>query len=167
MTDKMRDFVKGLALGLTGAPLPYTGTAEPVAYLYNGYRLPPLPNRDKAQYPYATIDSTATMTKITVTLTLRKSWRQDIQMSAGDLPTDAIWRQPGDILYQLTKSGYYPTFGSITATDWGEGVEVTESKWIRATSVRWSNTDIVSQGSISHDAGELILAASEPEPVYE
>ena len=28
MTDKMRDFVKGLIPGLVGAPLPYTGTAE-------------------------------------------------------------------------------------------------------------------------------------------
>jgi hypothetical protein len=28
MTDKMRDFVKGLLPGLVGAPLPYTGTAE-------------------------------------------------------------------------------------------------------------------------------------------
>ena len=85
MTDKMRDFVKGLALGLTGAPLPYTGTAEPVAYLYNGYRLPPLPNRDKAQYPYATIDSTATMTKITVTLIrlmtlLQQGWSMNISL---------------------------------------------------------------------------------------
>jgi hypothetical protein len=133
-----------------------------VKYLYNGVELPVLPEWDKKTYPYATIDSVATMTQITVTLTFRKSWRQDVQMASSNQPTDAIWRQPGDILYQLTKSGYNPTIGSITATDWGEGVEVTEAEWSKATSVRWSNTDIVSQGSISHDAGELILAASNP-----
>lgn len=47
-------FLEGLALGLTGAPLPIGGR-EPVAYLYNRVRLPPLPEWDKEAYPYAFI----------------------------------------------------------------------------------------------------------------
>ena len=51
----VRSFQEGLALGLVGAPLPYTGTAEPVAYLYNGIPLPVLPEWDKGSEPYAVI----------------------------------------------------------------------------------------------------------------
>lgn len=46
----VRSFQEGLALGLTGNPLPYNGTAEPVAYLYNGVRLPKIPEVEG--YPY-------------------------------------------------------------------------------------------------------------------
>ena len=45
-------FLAGLALGLCGKPLPFV-QKEPVAYLYNGVRLPALPEWDKTTYPYA------------------------------------------------------------------------------------------------------------------
>lgn len=60
MTDKMRDFIKGLLPGLVGAPLPYTGT-EPVSATvpmcsYNGIIMPPLPaDWNRATHPYAVI----------------------------------------------------------------------------------------------------------------
>lgn len=55
MTRKMRSYVKGLILSLCGKPLPLTAKKEPVAYLYNGVRLPKLPEYDKSKYPYAVI----------------------------------------------------------------------------------------------------------------
>lgn len=55
MYDKL-SFLKGLALGLAGKPLEFAPKKEPVAYLYNGVRLPKLPEWDKEAYPYAVID---------------------------------------------------------------------------------------------------------------
>lgn len=46
MNSKMKGFVKGLALGLAGKPLEFAPGKEPVAYLYNGVRLPKLPDTD-------------------------------------------------------------------------------------------------------------------------
>ena len=42
MTEKMRSSVMGLILGQFSSPLPMA-QKEPVAYLYNGVRLPKLP----------------------------------------------------------------------------------------------------------------------------
>jgi hypothetical protein len=62
MTEKMKSFVKGVLLGLCGHPLPQ---GEPVAYLYNGVRLPAIPERDE-EYSWCTIVSG---TRITLYLT--------------------------------------------------------------------------------------------------
>lgn len=56
MTDKMRSFAAGVIMGLCGKALPIPGSKrEPVAYLYNGVRLPGLPEWDRETYPYAVI----------------------------------------------------------------------------------------------------------------
>ena len=94
MTEKMRSSVMGLILSLFSSPLPEV-QKQPVAYLYNGVRLPKLPEWDRETYPYATISVISHMTALTVTLTFRKSWKQDVQ--GEDIPTDAIWVQPGDV----------------------------------------------------------------------
>ena len=54
MNEKMREFVKGMLPGLPGKPHPMANK-EPVAYLYNGVRLPKLPEWDREMYPYAMI----------------------------------------------------------------------------------------------------------------
>lgn len=48
------EFKLYLALGLC-APGVWGGQKEPIAYLYNGVRLPKLPEWDKIKYPYAVI----------------------------------------------------------------------------------------------------------------
>ena len=164
MTEKMRSSVMGLILSLFSSPLPEV-QKQPVAYLYNGVRLPKLPEWDRETYPYATISVISHMTALTVTLTFRKSWKQDVQ--GGDVPKDAIWTQLGDVEYIIKKTGYYPSIDSVKDTDWGEPIECTKSTWTTATNIRWTNKDIISQGSINHEVGELIRAASEPVPVYE
>ena len=57
MTAKMKSFVKGILAGLVGKPLEFAPKKEPVTYLYNGVRMPALPNWDKTAYPYAAIAS--------------------------------------------------------------------------------------------------------------
>lgn len=53
----LRSWLTGFALGLAGKSLPYSKVIrEPVAYLYNGVRLPKLPEWDKTVYPYVYID---------------------------------------------------------------------------------------------------------------
>lgn len=155
----LRQFILGLLSELTAG-----SAKEPIAYLYNGVRLPKLPEWNRGVYPFATISIISTMTALTVTLTFRKSWKQDVQL---DIPKDAIWTQPGDIEYKIKKSGYYLSIDSVKDAEWGEATECTEAEWMSATNIRWTNKDIVSQGSIDHETGELILAASEPVPVYE
>lgn len=54
MNDNMRRFVKGLLSGLVGQPVGVP-EKEPVAYLYNGVRLPKQPEWDKTAYQYAAV----------------------------------------------------------------------------------------------------------------
>lgn len=51
MNDKMRSFVRGLLVGMTGQGV--LGEAD--HYLYNGLKFPQLPEWDKETYPYAAI----------------------------------------------------------------------------------------------------------------
>lgn len=48
-------YIAGFALGLAGMAYPYSAPT-PVAYLYNGIRLPALPEWDRKKYPYVYID---------------------------------------------------------------------------------------------------------------
>lgn len=54
----LRSWLTGFALGLAGKPLPLIPVSkkEPIAYLYNGVRLPKLPEWDREMYPYAVIE---------------------------------------------------------------------------------------------------------------
>lgn len=52
---RKRSYAAGYLLNLAGKPLPLSTKREPVAYLYNGVRLPKLPEWDREMYPYASI----------------------------------------------------------------------------------------------------------------
>lgn len=45
----------GFELGLAGFSFPYSKPRKPTAYLYNGIRLPALPEWDRKKYPYAMV----------------------------------------------------------------------------------------------------------------
>lgn len=47
----------GFELGLAGFSFPYSKPRKPTAYLYNGIRLPALPEWDREKYPYAVISN--------------------------------------------------------------------------------------------------------------
>lgn len=50
----LKSWLMGLALGMAGNPLPFT-LEPPIAYIFNGVELPPLPKWDREKYPYAQI----------------------------------------------------------------------------------------------------------------
>ena len=54
MNDNMRKFVRGLMVSTVSKGV-MPASKEPVAYLYNGVRLPKLPEWDRETYPYATL----------------------------------------------------------------------------------------------------------------
>ena len=53
MRFDLKSWIAGYVLGRAGIPLPFAAT--PGAYLYNGWKLPPLPRWDRAVYPWALI----------------------------------------------------------------------------------------------------------------
>ena len=150
MTDKMRDFVKGLIPGLVGAPLPYTGT-EPVAYLYNGVRLPKLPEYDSAVYPFAAI---VTLSSGEMALECYKSAVcQYVEGGAGigsgewciyiDTETDFLRFKHSDGAWIAATDGYRYRLS------------------VQFGDVKWADFDLINED------GSIYLAVTEPVPVYE
>lgn len=168
MTDKMRSFLKGLALGLAGKPLEFAPGEpvvpdEPVAYLYNGVRLPKLPEWDKTAYPYAVVYRT-----------LALSWYLFVSETpwhgTGENHTDIFGAGAGEatentsagvtFLYKdntwvQQSNSNPPKLGQMQDTD-GDGIADKG-----AYCAVWSNHDIIGADN------SVLLAASEPIPVYE
>ena len=142
----LKSFLIGLSLGLSGKPLPISGgepSVEPVAYLYNGVRLPKLPEWDKEMYPYAAIDYHESPyygeTYHLEFYTLRPYWKEDgvyppaYCASGVSGLVDGKW---ADIVYVH----FYPTAKSTPF---------------------WTSFDVLNED------GSIYMAASEPIPVYE
>lgn len=150
MSFCLRSWLTGFALGLSGAPYPYSHRA-PVAFLYNGVRLPALPEWDREMYPYAAIGNLSAVYWLyfsTVPLTYRNV-----------IPTiwyfDAV--ENGETLvYQTTTDTMHWEEQEPILFTAGQAVPLMPGKPC------WTNHDI--NHSIS---GNLMLAASDPVPVYE
>lgn len=143
MNEKMRSCVMGLILGQFSSPLPMA-QKEPVAYLYNGVRLPKLPEWDKETYPYAVIRYIHNETNDYHLICLRKV----VYVGTG-------------VAYKFKGSAgvYTSTIATGTNGPWSDlkalNVDFTVSPAI------WSNFDIIAED------GTVYLEASEPIPVYE
>lgn len=135
MTDNMREFVKFFVMGSAKG-----GVREPIAYLYNGVRLPKLPEWDKTKYPYAYIGTSGMDTTyyyLCFSDTLETA--RNISRIVGT----------GDENYTLADG------------EWGPFLSTS------SVAVIWTNTDIYYIDSLSEVGGTLCLAASDPIPVYE
>lgn len=138
---------------------------EPIAYLYNGVRLPKLPEWDREAYPYAVIVhyNYSLMLKHVYVLYLMK----DINIRGTDettsgLPFEHMFYQAGDIKYRVE------IINGKHVTEWGEPTELEESKSVSVGNIMWTNSDIVLAFDTEHgSAGTVKLTASEPVPVYE
>lgn len=114
---------------------------EPVAYLYNGVRLPKLPEWDRETYPYALIFVNSTTNKYCCVF----------------LKSEATVDNTG--IYLLLWGDYYQledgAWASHTGQNGGRAV--------------WANYDIYVSDNENYGelAGTLYLATSEPVPVYE
>jgi hypothetical protein len=173
MTEKMKSFVKGILLGLCGHPLPQgeptPPQGEPVAYLYNGVRLPKLPEWDKTAYPYAVIYTYH-----------GESEKQNpvYRLVLSDTPFSIVYRTiafTGATYDALKWVGNYTAKWKIATWDYwdvdGYGADGSIFAVDDETdAVVWANTDICYANDYSGDetiAGTVYLAASEPVPVYE
>lgn len=133
-------YIVGFNLGLAGMAYPYSAPT-PIAYLYNGIRLPALPEWDRGMYPYAVIVHTGADYK----LCLKKS--AYTVFTSGDYVGINPMNYPK---YKLV-DGVWESFTQITAF---------------YSSPIWSNHDLYYQDG-EELAGTLYLAASDPVPVYE
>ena len=136
MNGKMRSSVMGLILGQFSSPLPEV-QKEPVAYLYNGVRLPKLPEWDKETYPYAYILDAESV----YYLSLRDS--QKTVITGGNVVDYSDKHQAVN----------------------GEWVLSDESQ--NVGKVIWANYDVYYSDSAEEVGGTLYLAASDPIPAYE
>ena len=141
MTENMRSCIKGLILSLFGSPLPAAPSREPVAYLYNGVRLPGLPEWDKETYPDVII---------------LKNYNLIIAEKPfyfGRNSANPHW---------LGTDGNFQFF--IYKTDgWEEGSKLPPGEIATGNApgdIIWANHDILNAD------GTIYLTASEPVPVY-
>ena len=159
----LQSFLIGYALGLSGKPLPISG-GEPVAYLYNGVRLPKLPEWDKEKYPYVCIYNP------------RKTYADGSIETVYDLDSyeaiitncEMVYKESnGRIWYHidcLADDALYCKTTLKTASEIPETIEWTEPArlggGVSAIPV-WSNHTILNETDLQ------CPEASEPIPVYE
>lgn len=119
---------------------------EPVAYLYNGVRLPKLPEWDKEAYPYAVIYKN-NLGKYK----LLCSANRIIESIDGTGQATGYFQIPdGDWL----RTGYSDGI-------WGDFAQHSGQELLTLYTLIWTNTDI------HYADGTVYLAYSEPVPVYE
>ena len=147
MTDKMKSFVKGILLGVVGKPLPISQGKEPIAYLYNGVRLPKLPEWDREMYPYAVIVYNG-ISQGRFLFAFKKEQR----VTGGSVIYTWSMDEGETYLYcGLPKD----------ATEWSALTEHTKTTDpVLAYVPKWGNYNVYVNGT-------LTVEASEPVPVYE
>lgn len=147
MNGKMRSSAMGLILSLFSSPLPEV-QKEPVAYLYNGVRLPKLPEWDREKYPYAYIWFGSTLKRLYI---LQEASHMTMTDSGGNA---CIGVEAG--------TTYMAANTHVGNATWGPFTSYTaEEPKALSSSVGWANYDI------RNADGTLYLSASEPIPVYE
>lgn len=148
MNGKMRSCVMGLILGQFSSPLP-EAQKEPVAYLYNGVRLPKLPEWDREKYPFAYIDHWVSGEYVLYLMENPTITRDD------DL--DWVYFKIGENICFILQNGVdaWTPYKSSNATN---NVFVYNGGALDACV--WSNFDIECDDV-------MYFAASEPVPVYE
>lgn len=124
---------------------------KPTAYLYNGIRLPALPEWDRGVYPYAVIF-------------MGDSGKAELYASSVPQYVTTI---DGGVSQSFKESGKMLCFvDGYDGSLWGNSLRVTVYSGIyqntsNGISGLWANYDVYAED------GTLYLAASEPVPVYE
>ena len=152
-------FMLGFIAGVTSGG----GAArkEPVAYLYNGVRLPKLPEWDKTAYPYVLITYQYGRYYVTIA---------NVKQAANLVPGVDYWGS-------FTANGKFISY-SLTDGDWvGGTTEHTANSGVLngrydEEGFVWANHDIYVQEWTSNSTpaiptDTILLPASDPIPVYE
>ena len=144
MNVSVRSFKEGLALGLTGKPLHFA-QREPVAYLYNGVRLPKLPEW-VANYDNALIANT---------------WSRYIVHGFNDYTPDQKLMANGEYVATVELGEHSYSWYEVANGKWEDEIRHSTSGGPYQSDIVWASTDIC---TIS---GDLTLSKSDPVPVYE
>ena len=153
-------WLTGYALGLCGKPLPFSTKKEPVAYMYNGVRLPKLPEWDRVAYPYAVINGIGIGDAISY-------YRLSICNKYNVFEADSGYIYFGESSGGSTDITFMQSECNPTNGTWSD-FEEASSRNITITGktnslfkpANWSNVDITLDGT-------TYLTASDPVPVYE
>ena len=156
------DFLRGFHLGKafrSNLLRAVAGKGEPVAYLYNGVRLPPLPEWDKEKYPYA--------------------WIRGIEDSDGNtryllrVGSEAITFKNTMIYVEWKKYDVYSQTGEGHTY---EGLYPEDREWVISQEDVWFDNYFKVEGFIfswvnhdviNEDDGTVYQYATDPIPVYE
>ena len=145
-------YVSGMVARMCGRRTPYPYSAPvPVAYLYNGIRLPALPEWDREKYPYAAIGK----------------WSDVYQLYFSTVPLTYRNVNPNTWYFDATEDGEALVYQTTTgAMIWEEHEARTftagHAVYVMLGKPHWASYDINRSTS-----GNIVLAASEPIPVYE
>jgi len=143
------DMVTGMALGLAFPPLPYSKPSRvPVAFLYNGVRLPGLPGG----YPYALLEFSTNAQTYYVWLFENPVHVNNIGLL---LPNNGAGAE-----FRYTESGDSGEWELVE--EWGTPDSAYDSPFGFPQGVIWANYDVLEK-----DGTTVRMAASEPVPVYE
>ena len=137
-----RSFWMGVALGLAGKGLPKM--AQPTAYLYNGVKLPALP---ESELPFAYIHKMPLVDSYELIVTEIASYA-----SKGN-GIDVVYTYHG-----VNRKTFYL---SNDKKEWELVDSTPEGSVVGVLDLKWANTDVL------FEDGTLYLSASEPIPVYE
>lgn len=146
----LKSWLTGYALGLAGKPMPL-GVPRPTAYLYNGTKLPPLPEWDDEVYPYVVLDWTAGLN----TIWFYAVSEQKHLTRMGSNGEYYIAADGGETFLSCTFRPLYMDAFPVPR-------EKTYTKEFMLTNTpHWANYDV------KNTDGSIHTAASEPVPVYE
>lgn len=136
-----KDFAKGMIVSLALKSLPVR-KKSPIAYLYNGVRLPALPEWDREAYPYALMWGAYSWTGYTYYL---------------DVCAEIFYDGSN-----IGVSGGYQRFfcPEGNPTKWSSSTSGEESLVCSIASVMWANFDVMGEN------GAVVLAKSTPIPIY-
>lgn len=150
MNSKMKSSVKSLLAGLVSRA-EFPQGKEPVAYLYNGVRLPKLPEWDRVAYPYAYLN-----------FQYFGTYLQNCFLYAFTEPKHKTVEYSNGYYATGVSAGEKYLSAQISNGVFTEPEEKTpEFDKVLASTIDWANYDIL------NNDGTLYLAASEPTPVYE
>ena len=149
-------YVSGLVARMCSrrTEIPEGSAAVPTAYLYNGIRLPALPERDREKYPYANIYESDSF-----------GYCVNVISAPYTAVGDSLYILPVEEYPTYSQVVYYLNNGAWTVMRFGNGTTNNglEGNIISSLSNKvWTNYNI-----LNHEDGSVAFATSDPVPVYD
>lgn len=131
-----------------------TQEKQPIAYLYNGVQLPPLPEWDKERYPYAWMTITGEVLYVVDKPHMR---------CTGDNGKDYFYINGNSESGEFVNYAVYKLSADGTNFVYSSKGDNVDGRWLGMSyPPLWTNYDV-----IDVDDGSVYLSASEPIPIYE